>query len=78
MPACERLAGIGPATSRWQRLILPLDYSRKFLSAEAQTRTEIACSSDKCLDHLGYLGQLEVWLNGSANHQTPHRQFSLV
>ncbi len=26
------------------------------LGAETQSRTEIACSSDTCLDHLGYLG----------------------
>lgn len=25
--------------------------------AEGQSRTDIACSSDRCLDHLGYLGQ---------------------
>lgn len=25
--------------------------------AESQSRTDIACSSDRCLDHLGYLGK---------------------
>ncbi len=29
---------------------------KKISGAETQSRTEIACSSDTCLDHLGYLG----------------------
>lgn len=28
--------------------------------AENWSRTNIACSSDKCLDHLGYLGALTI------------------
>ena len=36
----------------WQcHLVVPV---RGTECGEAQSRTEIACSSDKCLDHLGY------------------------
>ena len=40
-----------PRPSPWQGDALPLSYSR--FCAELQSRTEISCSSDMRLDHLG-------------------------
>src|SRR3989339_604289 len=52
----ERVRGIEPLITAWKAVVLPLHHTR--VGGEAQTRTEIACSSDKCLDHLGYLTTL--------------------
>ena len=37
----------------------------KFVCAESRSRTNIACSSDRCLDHLGYLGRHLQGVNSS-------------
>jgi hypothetical protein len=42
--------------------MLALNEQSELKGAEAQNRTEIACSSDRCLDQLGYLGKYKYIL----------------
>ncbi len=53
----KRTAIIAKSELTHMKLKLFKKISIKGFSAEAQNRTEIACSSDRCLDQLGYLGK---------------------
>ena len=57
----ERVRGIEPLYPDWQPGVLPLYYTR--FCAEDVSRTHIACSSDRCLDHLGYLSNAFIIQN---------------
>ncbi len=44
--------------SPYFQAILDIEQGSGSFSAEGQSRTDIACSSDRCLDHLGYLSAI--------------------
>jgi hypothetical protein len=46
-PILERATGVGPASPRWQRGILPLKYARQS-GGDEESRTPTSCLQGKC------------------------------